>query len=388
MSTQKSPIITSEEVKYPYQLILAQGDFSSVQSRVKYKIVEAIQDRVNNYLAHIEDRKKSGQQYLFDDDDFDTNGEYTISIPLSEVATTSGEYNEIEASVMKLGRYLVDFDEIVDGKVYKSQMQLFRVSVPKSVTENEIRCGHILIHIDRRIAHQFFHMIPGYVMVKALMSYDKRIKPSTNRMFELLSKHFQGDRDTVKYNYKELRKLTGASYDFLDIVKDEDGKPVLVGGVQQYETKHREKYPRFKDYRKFLDAAQLQMKTLLRDGHCKFAFNYKAEWTRGVERGDPQNIIFSRLLTADIAEEVHETPQKGGAALEAWNRFVEHSKQYPGVYETWTRVIEVVSATDNELVLKVPSNTFVQMWYDNFKSTPLVHEYNDLIHNFLFRLEK
>lgn len=359
MEKQESLALTiknrDELIKNPMMLLERMGGLSLRQGKIVMKVIEILQPRINDYLDHYEERKKSKQTGLFDESDFvnprtvsggmEFTSDYSVgfTIQYSDLDVQPCDYNEVDKAAEALSGVIVPVTRRKeDGDIETVWSPLFTVGVTRKVSGR--RKSYITVYMSELVATQLAKMDHGYSEhIRTIYHHSKCVY--CPQLLDLMYKWFR-QSPKMEVEYGRLRELMGL------IERDTSGNVV------------NERYKAYKDFRKrVLDAAKADADRLWRDGKTHFTFDYAAIYKGRSSKGEPDSVLFTMNQESDNVIELTNSPTLPAASAEMWQKFLSLAAERVGtdVIAKYDGAYWMANMTDTQVVIGVANKVVLPL---------------------------
>lgn len=264
-------------IKQPYALSVMRGDLTLTQTHIMVEMMEALQEKINNFIAHMDQDGAS----VFREEDFDRDGLAHVDVNLAAVSNRPDYYSDVENMAYRLMAATIRRPEQVDGmKMVKIAHVFDSIYVPFENNDRARRKGFIRFCFNREQAREIFSFTRYSKYLKAVAR--NASSQYTSRLYMIITAYKAFGHWEV--DYSELRKILG----FLAYEQAEDGH-------WQWTEKKYTEYRQFK--RRVLATAADELRQLAMKGEADCYFDYAEIYPEGKTKGTPLRIHFTITLS-------------------------------------------------------------------------------------------
>lgn len=275
---------TVEWIKQPYTLSVLRGDMGLVQTRLLTGIVEKLQGKVSDWIAHRDDEG----HVLIKPEELDKDGCVTVDVSLNEISKNPQNYEQIEMMADDMQKLIFRKKVEEDGLIMNRRSSVFKdISTPDITTTSgrTMRAGFIRFRFDRDQIDNIFEIMRYSKYIKQIAMTSK--SQYTNRIYMIITA-YRDVSPEFNMEYNELRKIFGfREMQKVTVTDPETGK--TREETQWVDTKYQE-YRQFK--RRVLQTAEIELKELNEQGRVDCYFDFDEIYYQGKKRGVPEKIHF------------------------------------------------------------------------------------------------
>lgn len=266
------PVESIQWIKQPWNLTWIKGDMTVQQLNIYIEMVESLQERMNMVL-------NKTKQSLFEESEFDADGNISISVPMSNITDYSANYKQVALAASHLFN-IMQVIQYTDehGVVHDKLSHLFQsVDIPRAANSTRRR-GDIVFTINKSMIQQVFSLEHYTQFIKGIAKSFK--SQYTGRLYMYMEAYKNIGKWTVEY--ESLREMLGCK--------------IWNDSTKTWEDKRFSKYRNFKD--KVLDVAEKELRELASTGQVDCYFEYTAIKEAGRNLLDgPKSIEFRIFIT-------------------------------------------------------------------------------------------
>ena len=277
-------------LRQPLNFALWRGEASSVEVKIMMGITRALQDKITRLWFQRDQQGKALS--LFDNEDFDQDGELEFRIKFSETGVPADQYWKLTPEFMEK-MMLFHYPSNEGGSVgYRQLFNFVGTTFDKDVKYS--RKNELTFKIGRKTVDYVFDMTQTHRFLESVVNNCKNIYSA--RLYIILTAKASLGKWDVKLD--DLRGIL-LSQGKASGRKQTDQKKEVGQVVEEIV----EKYTTYKDFRNYvLRKAHDELKDLAERNLIDIYFEYTEIYPEGKKRGTPESIHFD-IITTELGEE-------------------------------------------------------------------------------------